>query len=279
MLPFFLRITFFLILFANFSAAETKKRNLKEIKSISKIKEFSSEFPKSEKNLVSKLLKNNLSNKELLKSKNIISKKISASTRGQKSKLLFLRGYLNEKTNEHSQAKKDYLNVLKLNPRNSFVRYRKALSELSIGNVTTALNDTFELEWMSKFGLHDVLHLRGLCYEKLGKEEKAISTFKQARKKNPFHVPTIKKIADSKLVEKNNSIDPKRKKGLSRQLLTDLEIIHNKEPDNRNYSLIYARLLLEDSNKIINPQKNKKARKNKSSKNRSTKNSRIRSQN
>ena len=179
--------------------------------------------------------------------------------RGYHDELYFLLGFAREKLEDYSGAARAFEASLKLKRTNVLVLFRHAYVLQRSGKCEAALPEFREVLWQTRAEAHEVLYLQGECQLALGKAEDAVKSFEAARVRNSHFVPAVRRLVAARQELITTTTDPKLRTELERQISSDLSVISQQNPEDRDSSLQLAGMLLRGADPLLSKQRLKQA--------------------
>lgn len=204
----------------------------------------------------SSLAKNKAKGMSLLKNcrKDVAAARKKLS-RGVHDELFEISGFCAEAMGENKAALKDYDSSLKLRSTNPRARFRKARLLQVSGEHEQAIRQFKEVLWETKISHHEILYSIAKSLLALEKQSEAFKIAEQARLKNPGYLPLLRLLVDLRGELMELSVEPLEKSQMEAQIAADLTLITAQAPLDRTAGLALVRLLLKNSDPLLNSQR------------------------
>ncbi len=187
---------------------------------------------------------------------NIISELNRLSkNRGLLDSTYFYRGICSDLEGDHKTAIDEYEKSLKLKRSNKGAILRLAYLSAINKNYKETLTLTEELTWLwpNKEAPETPIYLNALAQKELGNLKEATLKLDQLDSINPKFTPALLLRKNLILKEINDSTDPKKVKILRDTYSRLLPRLISQDPENREYALEYAKILLHDGHPLHSP--------------------------
>lgn len=188
-------------------------------------------------------------------------KMLVQSNRGYHDEIYQLIGFAQEKLGHIDDALKAYHKSLELRANNPVVIFRHAYLLKQKKQCNEAVPELREVLWRTKQNSHEALFLLADCLLETDQDAEALKLSQEAYKNNPMFLPVLRQLVSLRERQMAKEIDPAEKARIEAQIGLDLSVIVKQDPQDRDAALKYARLLLKQSDPLLNVDRLKEAEK------------------
>ena len=181
-----------------------------------------------------------------------IDQAIASKGRGYHDELFHLRGYAMERLEKADEAQAAYQKSLNLKANNPVALFRLATILKEKKACGQAIPLYKEVMWRSAINHHEAFFSIGECHLLLDEEEKGLAAIERAVQLNPIFLPAIHFIVDYKTKLLEEEISPIKQAVLEAEIASQLTLVRELEPNDREAGFALARLLLRQSDPLLN---------------------------
>jgi tetratricopeptide (TPR) repeat protein len=186
-------------------------------------------------------------------------KLLTQSNRGYHDEIYQLVGFAQEKLGHVDEALKAYRKSLELRANNPVVIFRHAYLLKQNKRCSEAVPELREVLWRTKQNSHEALFLLAECLLETDQDAEALKLSQEAYKNNPLFPPVLRQLVSLRERQMAKEVDPAEKARIEAQIGLDLSTIVKQDPQDRDAALKYARLLLKQSDPLLNADRLKEA--------------------
>jgi tetratricopeptide (TPR) repeat protein len=186
-------------------------------------------------------------------------KLLTPSNRGYHDEIYQLLGFAQEKLGHVDEALKAYRKSLELRANNPVVIFRHAYMLKQNKRCGEAVPEFREVLWRTKQNSHEALFMLAECLLETDQEAEALKLSQEAYKNNPLFLPVLRQLVSLRERQMAKETDPAEKARIETLIGSALSTIVKQDAQDRDSALKYARLLLKESDPLLNVDRLKEA--------------------